>query len=172
MNTRYLALGAALTLISSCGVPAAPTYPSINKSQTLARAQQLRTLQWSGTADTATKNLIQFSLVSAYAGTQGINANLNLLYGDRTGTFAGRSTLMAQVRLTTSQGLQEFRNVPMQLTREVNGVRYFAARVAVPLGDSDGDVDGLELSFVSSDRYGHLISDSANGLNYRFTRAR
>jgi hypothetical protein len=172
MNTRYLALGATLTLLSGCGVPAVPTHVSLNKSQTLTRAQQLRTLQWSGTADTATKNLIQFSLVSAHAENQGIKANLHLLYGDRTSVFAGRSTLMAQVRLTTSQGPKEFRNVPMQLAKEVNGVRYFAAQVAVPMGDSAGDVDGLELSFVSADRYGHLISDSADGLNYRFTRAR
>jgi hypothetical protein len=170
MLSRSLALSAALVTLSGCGATPAPAPQASRQAQ--ATAQQVRTLQWSGTATTDTENLVQFSLVASHGGTRGLDGQVHLLYGDRTGYFAGRATLMAYVKLDTTEGPKAFHNVPMQLAREVEGVAYYKADLPVTLRETGVEVDGLELAFASSDRYGHLKWDSADGRNYSFTRSR
>ncbi|MEB3330180.1 MAG: hypothetical protein VKQ33_13195 [Candidatus Sericytochromatia bacterium] len=170
MLPRMLALGAALLTLPGCG-PHLPRALPRAAQPDATQAQQLRTFQWSGTATTDTDNVAQFSLVSTHAGARGLDGHVHLLYGDRKGYFAGRSTLMAYVRLETSAGPKAFENVPMQLARRVEGVAYYQADLPVALRGEEADVLGLELAFASSDRYGHLTWDSADGRNYHFTRA-
>lgn len=172
MFSRFATLGVAVLLLSACGGRPTPVSPLARALPNSASIQQLRTLQWSGTGTSGAKNLIGFSVFAAHAESRGINAQLNLVYGDRTGLFAGRSTLMAALRLETSDGDKIFSNVPMQLSREAKEARYFTANIALPLRDQEAEIYGLDVSFSSSDRYGHLTLDSGDGQNYRFTRVR
>lgn len=171
MTFRWLALGASLALLTGCGTPAAPQLPPA--AHPFAAQASLRgSLLWDDTITTGTDNkaLMMLSFAQGSAPTKGASGKLHLAYGDRTGYFAGKSTLVAFVKLETTEGERSFQHVPLTLARKAGGVQWYSADLAVELKDRHGDVRAVELAFAASDRYGHLKWDSDDGRNYRFER--
>ncbi|MEB3197907.1 MAG: hypothetical protein VKP62_11960 [Candidatus Sericytochromatia bacterium] len=170
MFHRLSALFLAALTLTACGTQTAnPTAPLRSDAALQARARIKGSYLWLDMTGTGTGNMVTTSMtlnapeVGAKSGPSG---HLKLIYADRTGYFSGKSTLNAYVKVATTRGELEFKNVPLTQARRDEKATYFSADVPLQLASREDEPTAITLAFNSSDRYGNLRWDSDHGQNY------
>jgi hypothetical protein len=171
-NSRFLALWALLPALAACSSLPVPTAVK-GAAQPVFQARTSDTALWTGQVATGTRNAASFSLAitDVRGASRSPSGTLHLRYDDQSGYFAGKSTLMAYVKLRTTDGDRAIESIAMSLNHKDEGAAHFSADVPVGLPKPTSEVTGLELAFYAADRYGNLKWDSDDSRNYRFKRA-
>ena len=171
---RACTFGVTLVALSLAGCGQIPATTGAIRSDGQVQAHTVTGARdWFKKIETGTGNAVNLHLhleTGAKERSVAPAGNLNLVYGDRTGYFAGRSILQVYVRVETSDGDLVKRNLPLLLRRVAteNGrvVRYFGGDMPLQLARATTDPVSAEMAFCAADRYGKLTWDSNDGRNY------